>query len=166
MDTKRLTALWWLCALKSCESLKCLCEWQEVPAWFSSGQKDDSQKIWPLLKRLIITNKILKYILILNLVLRHLKQKVLISPFKINFAWCSSKWFDNTTNLGGRYEVWKFQFLELMRVQGRFSFRPFRPLKNMPRKKWFCYGNKIRDNKRIFCCLNQKFCCSNQTFCW
>ena len=25
------------------------------------------------------------------------------------------------------------------------------------RKKWFCYGNKIRDNKWIFCCCNQSF---------
>ena len=33
-------------------------------------------------------------------------------------------------------------------------------------RKWFCYGNKIRDNKYLFCCCNQKFCCSNQTFCW
>ena len=23
-------------------------------------------------------------------------------------------------------------------------------------KKWFCYGNKIRDNKWIFYCFNQK----------
>jgi len=32
-------------------------------------------------------------------------------------------------------------------------------------KKWFCYGNKIRDNYSNFCCCNQKFCCSSQTFC-
>ena len=31
-------------------------------------------------------------------------------------------------------------------------------------KKWFCYGNKIRDNQYFFYCCNQKFCCSNQTF--
>ena len=32
-------------------------------------------------------------------------------------------------------------------------------------KKWFCNGNKIRDNKYFFCCCNQTFCSSNQTFC-
>jgi len=35
---------------------------------------------------------------------------------------------------------------------------------NFTGKKWFCYGNKIRDNKIIFCCFNQKKCCSNQMF--
>jgi len=33
-------------------------------------------------------------------------------------------------------------------------------------KKSFCYSNKIRDNKWIFSCFNQKFCWSNWTFCW
>jgi len=32
-------------------------------------------------------------------------------------------------------------------------------------EKLFCYSNKIRDNKYIFCCGNQTFSCSNQTFC-
>jgi len=36
---------------------------------------------------------------------------------------------------------------------------------NVHGKKWFCYGNKIRDNKKTFCCCNQKCCLSNQTFC-